>query len=203
MSNYSQFLGLPLVASTRQQVFTTSGTFVPSARLLQLGGWVHVFLVGGGGGGGVENYYSSQYYLKGGGGGQVVSRIVQVTGNVTVTIGAGGVGGTSPTDGGSSSFGSLLTAAGGKANGDSVVPTAGRAGSGAGGAGGLALGISGGTVFHYGLPGGPGVMGFGCGGATGTGPLPPPSWPSLSNSGNGGSLANNGADGICIVTWLE
>ncbi|MGC8807878.1 MAG: glycine-rich domain-containing protein [Thiomonas sp.] len=193
--------------ANRQQVFTASGTFTPSDKLLQRGGWVHVFLVGGGGGGGVQNYYSSSYYFKGGGGGQVVSRIVQVTGPVTVTIGAGGVGGTSPTDGGDSSFGSLLTAKGGKANGRSgnELPSAGYGGSGAGGGGGLSLWVVGGgdSTYYFGIPGGPGVNGFGCGGVSGNGTLPPPSSPPEPNSGNGGSWANDGASGICIVSWFE
>src|SRR5690348_13763530 len=79
-------------AVQRQQTFTSSGTFTPSARLLQLGGWVEAFIVGGGGGGGGASGNSGN--AGGGGGGQIKRFIVQITGAVTVTVGAGGAAGT-------------------------------------------------------------------------------------------------------------
>jgi len=70
----------------KQQVFTVSGTFTPSQALLDAGGAVEVRCIGGGGGGG-------DYYAYGGGSsGMDITRIVTVTGPVTVTIGAGGYG---------------------------------------------------------------------------------------------------------------
>lgn len=77
----------------KQQTFLSSGTFTPSAAHLAAGGWVKLFMVGGGGGG------SNGYRCAGGGGGSVVSKVlVQVSGACTVTIGAGGAGGTQLTN---------------------------------------------------------------------------------------------------------
>ena len=96
----------------KAQEFTASGTFTPSSALLLAGGWVKVFLVGGGaGGGGTVN-------LGGGGGGQVIKdKFFQITGPISITIGAGGAGGTTGpgSNGSASSFGSLLTSSGGMA----------------------------------------------------------------------------------------
>jgi len=201
MSNISQFLMLGGGLTPRQQVFTASGTFTPSSRLLQLGGWVHVLLVGGGGGG---HYDSGTYGPRyGGGGGEVISRVVQVTGPVSVTIGAGGTGrSTSPTAGGDSTFGSLLTARGGRADGYSGNgnPRISHGGGGAGGA--SAAAAYGGGVSITLDEGGPGIEGYGFGGAGGTtgfgSPIDAP-----PNTGGGGHTGGHGGSGICIVTWWE
>lgn len=187
----------------KQQVFTSSGTFVPSARLLELGGWVEVMCVGGGGGG-----WTSGYVRRGGAGGSVTRKVVQVTGNVTVTVGAGGAGVTSPTspagEGGSSSFGSLVSAWGGRGasqytGGEPDWYSYGIDGSGAG-ASGQGTRISGSGFVHG--AGGPGYEGFGCGGAGSTSTLASPVH-GPSNSGHGGSFGGNGGSGIVIVEWWE
>ena len=49
MSNLSQFLGGRIL---KQQIFTSSGTFTPTATHLAAGGWMTILSVGGGGGGG-------------------------------------------------------------------------------------------------------------------------------------------------------
>ena len=120
MSNLSQFVGGGKVKKT--QVFNSSGTFTPSASLLASGGWVDVVCVGGGGGGVLIGGNGA-----GGGGGYVVTGTVQVTGNTSVTIGAGGSGtslfgprgGLLAGSGGTTSFGNLVVApGGGRANGE-------------------------------------------------------------------------------------
>jgi|YNPMSStandDraft_1061717.scaffolds.fasta_scaffold39714_3 hypothetical protein len=200
MSNISQFLMLGGGLTPRQQVFTASGTFTPSNRLLQLGGWVHVLLVGGGGGGYVDNDPNGPRY--GGGGGEVISRVVQVTGAVSVTIGAGGMGrSNTPTAGGNSTFGSLLTARGGGVDGHSGNGNP-RISYGGGGAGGSSTcRISGGAQTAI-EGGGPGIDGYGFGGSgspVGVGnPVDAP-----PNTGGGGYNGGHGGSGICIVTWWE
>lgn len=192
----------------RRQVFTSSGTFTPSARLLALGGWVEVLCVGGGGG---SYRDSSNVACTGGGGGGVVSRIVQVSGPVAVTIGAGGTGGTNPTQGGTTSFGSLVSAPGG-GPGSTYGGQSGNGlrsfhagGAGAGGAGGAGVVMSGSNPVGTVSTGGPALRGYGRGGAgctrldlygINTFSAPP-------NTGHGGSGGDAGASGICIVEWWE
>lgn len=98
----------------KSQRFTANGTFTPSAALLAKGGWVRVRLVAGGGGGGTGG---NNYVPVGGGGGGTRDAVVQVTGAVSVTVGAGGASGqeidTAGSNGGNSSFDSLATAVGG------------------------------------------------------------------------------------------
>ena len=176
----------------KQQVFTESGTFTPSAGLLAAGGSVEVLLVGGGGGG---RFATNANY--GGSGGQVIKRVVSVLGATTVTIGAPGVttNAGASTNGGDTSFGSLL-AQGGNAPASGPGHTAGE-GSGGGGGG------------PTNIPGQPGGYGFGggggpsssCGGAN-------VSTDAVASTGGGGYGAAAGnlraaSSGICIVTWWE
>ena len=74
-----------------------------------------ITIVGGGGGGYADN--SNERYLGGGGGESIVMMLYksEITWPVQITIGAKGIGSSvsSPTAGGSSSFGSLVTAMGG------------------------------------------------------------------------------------------
>jgi len=164
----------------KQQVFKTSGTFTPSQKLLDAGGVVTVRCVGGGGGGGGSG--SNKY--GGGSSGMDVTRIVIVTGTVTVTIGAGGYAGSK---GGGTSFGTLLTASGGNQN----YSIYGGASSGEGSLPGLRV-FSLGTSAYSG-----GGGGYGGGGAvTSINGLP-------NTGGGGGGTQGTGGSGLCIVTWEE
>jgi hypothetical protein len=99
--------------------FTSSGTWTAPSNCTA----AEVFVVGGGGGGGTGLASSQVVAGGGGGGGAVIKKFVPITAgsSYTITIGAGGAGAianstTSITDaavGGSSSFGSLVTAYGG------------------------------------------------------------------------------------------
>jgi hypothetical protein len=195
----------------KQQTFTSSGTFTPSSALLIAGGWVEVELVGGGGGGSADS-------SRGGGGGQVVKNMVQVTAPVTVTIGAGG-GWTAP--GGSSAFGSLVSASGGYpsgqcGDGSGVGNAPFSGGNGAGGAGSVGLYNSSGLAYTGAGSGGTGLYGFGGGGggynnlgginSIGSGSCGGGSGNSsgVSNTGGGGGgYYQGGGSGVCIVTWWE
>ncbi|MCX8008299.1 MAG: hypothetical protein N3A54_01200 [Patescibacteria group bacterium] len=187
----------------KQQIFTSSGTFTPSARLLELGGWVEVICVGGGGGG----FDDGSGPRHGGGAGSFVRAIVQVTGAVTVTIGAGGTGGSSPTFGGNTTFGSLVTGAGGHAanqwaGGSSDWYTYALGPGGAGPAGQSEIFYTGYTYVGFGCNA---TEGYCVGGAGVTNynyfTLFPANAPA--NTGNGGIAGGNGGSGICIVEWWE
>ena len=200
-------------AVTKSQTFLTSGTYNPSTALLELGGWVQVFIVGGGGGGGGLPNSGS-----GGGGGSVVGPTwVQISGPVTITIASGGA---IASVGGNSTFGSLVTALGGSpgtsgyggASGASVSSSGGGysgvgGGGGAGGAG-WTNAVSGAGI---GGPGGPGLFGYAGGGAGGTGGVIAPGSNGgggsgengQANTGGGGGSGANGGSGICILVWQE
>lgn len=100
-------------------------------------GVIDVFCVGGGGGGGWNPQYRddpSESIAYGGGGGGKTNTILKqaVNGSYQITIGNGGIRGT---DGGSTSFGNLNTAEGGKGAPSSRLYSA-SGGGGAGGSGG-------------------------------------------------------------------
>lgn len=177
----------------KQQVFTESGTFTPSAGLLAAGGSVEVLLVGGGGGGRFAPSANC-----GGSGGQVIKRVVSVSAATTVTIGAPGVTtyDGSSTNGGATTFGPLLAKGGNAPIGSSPGHTAGE-GSGGGGIGSTNIA---GQPGGYGFGGGGGPTSS-CGGAN-------VSTDAVANTGGGGYGATAGnlraaSSGICIVTWWE
>ncbi|MEH5889120.1 hypothetical protein [Enterobacter roggenkampii] len=119
------FVAASILAATGRfintQIFTSSGTYTPSAGTKK----IKVYATGGGGGGGGSAATDSTTRSCGGGGGAgstVISvfNISDITTPVSITIGSGGsagagggssggVGG----NGGSTLFGSLITAAGG------------------------------------------------------------------------------------------
>jgi hypothetical protein len=214
---------------TFQQVFTSSGTFTPSAGLTAAGGNVLAFIVGGGGGGGGNTNVMS----SGGGGGGVVKRWVTLSGATAVTVGAGGA---PYAAGGASSFAGL-TAGGGQqgvaqgVGGSSGTPNV-SGGAGAGGNGGGGGGGAGGPGFMYtmgnngtlahggaggagiesyggGGGGGGGVSGGGGGGSCGGGSGGSTANPGASaqantgGGGGGGSSGGAGGSGIVIITWSE
>jgi len=104
--------------ATNAQVFTASGTYTPSFGMRSC----TVEIAGGGGGsGGCPATGAFQYAVSCGGGGagyaKVLMTAAQVGASVTVTVGSGGSGGVAGanagTAGGTSTFGSFISAAGG------------------------------------------------------------------------------------------
>lgn len=125
-----------VVTEEKLELITSSGTWIAPEGLI--GGTVSVFAVGGGGAGARRSSLASNVILTGGNGGEVVTKVVNVTaGNsYTITIGSGGTGGkynpssssqtTTSTAGGDTSFGDLVTAAGGTVGSTSTytsIPT--------------------------------------------------------------------------------
>ena len=136
------------ISKSRSESFTSSGTWnQPNGVTL-----VWVTMIGGGGGGGGGDGWGNQDGGGGGGAGMKYYRYpVEVSGDVTVTVGAAGSGGAggnggasmNGTSGGNTSFGSLV-AEGGKFGGGVWTAAAGLGGNG-GGYGGQNLGGAGGT----------------------------------------------------------
>ena len=170
MSNLSEFIGGGKLC---YQEFLASGTFTPSTRLLALGGVVLVEAIGGGASGAARWNNSStvaEQGASGGDAGQYVEGLVTVTAAVAVTIGAGGVRASAAfgenkdgLSGGATSFGALLTAAGGLCPllvaGSNVIA---KAGSGVRSPGAAERSAAGHLI---GTTGGRGINGKGGGGA--------------------------------------
>ena len=142
------------------------------------------YLIAAGGGGGGRNYYNSGSYRGGGGGGAgglktSTSFAVSVGSTYTVTIGAGGAGGSSDTIGGcvgvngnDSVFGSVTSTGGGGGGGH--TSSANIAGKNGGSGGGASASTAPGT----------GISGQGFDGATGYS-----SSPYYGAGGGGGALS--------------
>lgn len=226
MANLSEITSVLLGGNLRSQIFNSSGTFTPSAALLAKGGRVIVRGIGGGASGAAGAYSSGgvsdvvRRSPMGGGAGKYKEVVVQVTGNVTVTIGTGGAAvsvtstagsGTLQTAngnaGGTSTFGGLVSFSGGVAPGVDGGKQSGGGGDGCYGRGRFST--DGTSVTD--ARGGEGINGIG-GGGSGV------SWYSTTRSaidGGGGSgisisggtitgasaTANSGAGGG--ATWCE
>ncbi len=192
------------------QVFTSSGTYTPTPGTKR----IRVTITGGGGGGGGCKAYSSSetfFGAGGGAGGTIISIMTPTQNSYPVTIGAGGAGGVSATNGtsgGNSVFASLIApggSGGGKSGvtntngGNGGVPSTGdiRITGGHGGdgqSGNIGVSGEGGTSYW----GGGGRAGAG-GGAIG----------KAYGSGGGGAYdagysgtsmtGGKGASGICII----
>lgn len=169
------------------QIFTSSGTYTPTAGMV----YCHVRECGGGGGSGGAASTTSQAAASGGGqaGGYNEAWFTAATVGVsqTVTIGAAGTAGTSSTaggNGGNTSFGALLTANGGNGStnattGTAIISTGGSGGgttsTGAGifaivgqsGQSGVAF-VTTGTLYVVGS-GGSNPLGLGAFGVSGAG----------------------------------
>jgi hypothetical protein len=151
-------------------VLTTSGTYTPDAAVKAL----LVELQGGGGAGGQAGTTSSSQvaYAGSGAGGGYCSKIITSPVAATVTIGAGGAAGPTPSAGGNTTYddGTVTLAANGGTAGSNRGPIA--EGSGIGAGGGVGGAATGGDINVPGVMGGPGaslptVYGFsGLGGAS-------------------------------------
>jgi hypothetical protein len=136
------------------RVFTSSGTYIPTAGML----YCEVEIVGGGGAGGGASATGVGQWSAGGGGGAGEHAVgmfssATIAASQAITIGSGGVGSAGGTGGtgGNTSFGALMSANGGA--GGVLGPAS--VGASVGGA----LGGTGGTGGNYRSPGVPGAGG--------------------------------------------
>ncbi|HGW9793389.1 TPA: glycine-rich domain-containing protein [Escherichia coli] len=206
LSDESGYVGR--LISTR--VFTSSGTYIPTPGTKRL----RVTITGGGGGGGGCKATSNNetfFGAGGGAGGTIISIMTPTQNSYPVTIGAGGAGGVSATNGtrgGNSVFASLIApggAGGGKVGvtntngGNGGVPSTGdiRITGGDGGdgqSGNISVSGEGGTS-HWGGGGRAGAGGGVSGKAYGSG------GGGAYDAGYSGTsmTGGKGASGICII----
>ncbi len=192
------------------RVFTSSGTYTPTPGTKR----IRVTITGGGGGGGGCKAYSSSetfFGAGGGAGGTIISIMTPTQNSYPVTIGAGGAGGVSATNGtsgGNSVFASLIApggSGGGKAGvtntngGNGGVPSTGdiriTGGDGDDGQSGN-IGVSGeGGASYWGGGGRAGAGGGVSGKAYGSG------GGGAYDAGYSGTsmTGGKGAAGICII----
>lgn len=141
------------------------------------GGEIEYLVAGGGGGGGCEASSNSRGGGGGGAGGLLHGSLILGIGDVTVTVGSGGIGASSydasGTQGGDSSLGTLVLSYGG--------------GFGAGSGNSAGSGGSGGGGGYY--AGGAGTSGQGFGGGTG-------SATSTTTGGSGGGSSAAGGNAV-------
>ncbi|HBB0705241.1 TPA: carbohydrate kinase [Escherichia coli] len=192
------------------RVFTSSGTYTPTPGTKR----IRVTITGGGGGGGGCKAISNNetfFGAGGGAGGTVITTLILTKDSYPVTIGAGGAGGVSATNGlkgGDSSFGSVI-APGGKGGGKSGVTNTNGGNGGVPSTGGInIIGGNGGDgqSGNIGVSGEGGTSYWGGGGRAGAG-----GGVSGKAYGSGGGGAydagysgtsmtgGKGAAGICII----
>ncbi|ELP1676911.1 carbohydrate kinase [Escherichia coli] len=192
------------------RVFTSSGTYTPTPGTK----WIRVTITGGGGGGGGCKAISNNetfFGAGGGAGGTVITTLILTKDSYPVTIGAGGAGGVSATNGlkgGDSSFGSVI-APGGEGGGKSGVTNTNGGNGGVPSTGGInIIGGNGGDgqSGNIGVSGEGGTSYWGGGGRAGSG-----GGVSGKAYGSGGGGAydagysgtsmtgGKGAAGICII----
>ena len=192
------------------RVFTSSGTYTPTPGIKR----IRVTITGGGGGGGGCKAISNNetfFGAGGGAGGTVITTLILTKDSYPVTIGAGGAGGVSATNGlkgGDSSFGSVI-APGGEGGGKSGVTNTNGGNGGVPSTGGInIIGGNGGDgqSGNIGVSGEGGTSYWGGGGRAGAG-----GGVSGKAYGSGGGGAydagysgtsmtgGKGAAGICII----
>lgn len=200
------------------QTFTATGTWYRPP------GIEHVLTIIAGGGGGGSGGEDAADGGGGGSGGVCKAEVVDVRGasSQTVTIGTGGAGGAFGANGSAgvaSSFGALVTAAGGTAGDKTTYSIAESSGPG-GGHGGMYFGGTGtgqaGGYGHLGAGGAAGGVGGGGGGGGGSygaggagGAADGNGVAAAANTGGGGGAGGDvdgigaaGGSGICIVIPL-
>ncbi|EFJ2737781.1 phage tail protein [Escherichia coli] len=206
LSDVSGYVGRWL--NTR--VFTSSGTYTPTPGTKR----IRVTITGGGGGGGGCKAISNNetfFGAGGGAGGTVITTLILTKDSYPVTIGTGGAGGVSATNGlkgGDSSFGSVI-APGGEGGGKSGVTNTNGGNGGVPSTGGInIIGGNGGDgqSGNIGVSGEGGASYWGGGGRAGAG-----GGVSGKAYGSGGGGAydagysgasmtgGKGAAGICII----
>lgn len=186
------------------QAFTGNGTWTRPSGISN----VYVKAWGGGGGGGAGRTGGAG---GGGGGGGYAEAFTMVTGDVTVTVGAGGAGSnTDGANGGNTSFGTAVTASGGSGGGlgtaTGVLPV--RGGSGGAGTVSLVAASGGaGSTLAIGAEGGGAPLG-GTGGHGGAGAVLAGEGGIIPGGGGGGAGASAtepdggpGASGMVLVYW--
>lgn len=180
--------------------FTSSGTFSVKA-----GGEVECIVAAGGGGGGADGgrggaggaggYISFVVGEQQGGGGTVSSPLNVTAQNYTITIGAGGAGGSRSADtdsfnGNNTIFGAITAIGGGRGGGDADIGASldgGNGGSGGGGAARLANQINNGGTGSQGFDGGLGSRQY---------PSSLPEDDYLYQSGGGGGASEAGENAV-------
>lgn len=192
------------------RIFTSSGTYTPTPGTKR----IRVIITGGGGGGGGCQAYSSNetfFGAGGGAGGTVITTLILTKDSYPVTIGAGGAGGVSATNGlkgGDSVFASLI-APGGQGGGKTGATNTNGGGGGAPNTGDIRItgGDGGdGQSGNIGVSGEGGASYWGGGGRAGAGGGVRG---RAFGSGGGGAYdagysgtsmtGGKGADGVCII----
>ncbi len=211
--------------SINTQVFTTDGTYLPTAQMK----YCIIECVGGGGGGGDADAGGGGVASAGGGGGGGYSRKVcsaaTIGASQPIVIGVGGDSQISGGDGGTSSVGSLIQATGGDGGLDQSPVSAGFATAGGlggvgslgdinmnGSPGGAGFGIFIGGVTAYSISGVGGASYFGGGGIQSTqnssGAFPGSNGLTAGAGGSGGCTLSSGVGaqgglgqaGIVVIT---
>lgn len=191
VTEYSTSTAEPIVPVTlNRQVFTDSATWTAPNGVIQA--TVTCVGAGGGGGGGSSNAGASGGG-PGGGGGATIRRTVTVNplSSYSIVINAAGIGGTGAgvagTDGGSTKFGTLVEATGGKGGGSSSGSGTGTPGSGGNG---TLVGIGGGGTIAFTTTAMSILNGYGAAisGSTGGG-------------GGSGTIGSNGSSGNPLETY--
>lgn len=159
------------IKQVNMQVFTNSGTYTPTAGMT----YCIIEAIGAGGGGGAAEGGAAGQVAAGGGGAQAgyaraLFTAAQIGASQTITINAGGAGGTGAggpgSNGGTTTVGSLITCNGGQGGaGMALTPQSDSAVASGGGATGGTATVSGATSSFV-AKGNPGSIGLCPGGST-------------------------------------
>lgn len=185
-SDFVEVFPLATLGEVTTTVFTSNDTWVPQSDTA----FIEVFVTSGGGGGGKTSASFGCDASSGGGGGGASVYIKKSNDgeSKSITVGSGGAGGALPSNGGSSSFGSIVSCTGG------IVGV----NEGSGGAGGVGSTTEAVSIINNGNSGqnGGGVhpSSGGDGGDCGTIPF----IGGEGSGGSGGSASSNGSNGSII-----